>query len=148
MDTKIERMPGSVVELVQRRKLKWATAVNKHISSERSIENNGPDDAVDENPKYFAYSLRNPSVSNYCGLRSRLRQASVPWLQSFLDSGGLDSLFSALEMLGTRTRASSTVVTTFLQMECVSCIKSVMNTKTGLDFMLENRELSRLLTEG
>lgn len=123
---------------------KWADVVSKRIESNRNGENGiyfGKD------PQNLARSLQNPCVSNYFGLRSKLRGASAMWVQSFLEHGGLNSLFQALENLGKRRRGAG-VVNAFLQLECVFCIRSVMNTKTGMEFILENRELSRLLTQG
>ena len=123
---------------------KWVAVVNKRIESNRNGEN---DINCGKDPKYLARSLQNPSVSNYFGLRSKLRGASAMWVLSFIEHGGLDSLFQALENLGKREHTAG-VVNAFLQLECVFCIRSVMNTKTGMDFILENRELSRLLTQG
>ena len=123
---------------------KWVAVVNKRIEYSRNGEN---DIRCGSDPKNLARSLQNPCVSNFFGLRSKLRGASSIWVLSFLEHGGLDSLFQALENLGKRRRTAG-VVNAFLQLECVFCIRSVMNTKTGMDFILENKELSRLLTQG
>ena len=123
---------------------KWVAVVNKRIESNRNGESGIN---CEKDPKYLARSLQNPCVSNYFGLRSKLRGASTMWVLSFLEHGGLNSLFQALENLGKRQHSSG-VVNAFLQLECVFCIRSVMNTKTGMDFILENKELSRLLTQG
>ena len=124
---------------------KWIAVVNKRVGlihNEEKAVNFGKD------PKYVAHSLKNPCISNYFGLRSLLRGASANWVQSFLEHGGLNSLFQALENLGKRKYMSAGVVNAFLQLECVFCIRNVMNTKIGMEFILENRELSRLLTQG
>ena len=145
MDTNLQPI---VTKQVGRAKLNWMTVVNRRLAK-RTLTNDFTGAILENDPKHFISSLRNPSVSNYFGLRSRLRNASVSWIQSFLASGGFDYLFEALEILSqSQTRASTSVVTAFLQMECVSCIKCVMNTRAGLDFILKKRELSRLLTQG
>ena len=123
---------------------KWADVVNKRIESNRDGESGV---YLGRDPQNLARSVQNPCVSNYFGLRSKLRGASATWVQAFLQHGGLNSLFQALENLGKR-RQSAGVVNAFLQLECVFCIRSLMNTKTGMEFILENRELSRLLTQG
>ena len=123
---------------------KWVAVVNKRIEYNRNGEN---DIRCGSDPKNLARSLQNPCVSNFFGLRSKLRGASSVWVLSFLQHGGLDSLFQALGNLGKRRRTAG-VVNAFLQLECVFCIRSVMNTKTGMDFILENKELSRLLIQG
>ena len=126
---------------------KWVAVVNKRIESQLSRRNGEKEMECGKDPKNLARSLQNPCVSNFFGLRSKLRGASTVWVLSFLEHGGLDSLFQALENLGKRQHTSG-VVNAFLQLECVLCIRSVMNTKTGMDFILENKELSRLLTQG
>ncbi len=37
---------------------------------------------------------------------------------------------------------------TFLQMECVQCIHVVMNSQTGLDYIVENSDFTRKLAVG
>lgn len=123
---------------------KWTAVINKRIVSNRY---RGYNIDCGKDPKCLARSLQKPSVSNYFGLRTKLREASAVWVQSFLEHGGLDSLFLALENLGKRQNTSS-VVNAFLQLECMFCIRSVMNTITGMDFILKNKELSHLLTQG
>ncbi|XP_014836828.1 PREDICTED: inverted formin-2-like isoform X1 [Poecilia mexicana] len=107
----------------------------------------GPDDDPDgsleanlENadPELCIRLLQVPTVVNYSGLRRRLEKSDEPWMVQFLELQGLDLLMAALERLS--GRGCARIADALLQLTCVSCIRSVMNSSAGLDFILDNEE--------
>ena len=97
-------------------------------------------------PELFIKFVRIPSLKTYSSLITKLESCSKEWLTEFLDLGGLSSLFEVLEKLSERGLAKFSDA--FLQLECVRCIKAVMNNVTGLEFMANDTSLTRHLATG
>uniref|UniRef100_A0A3P9NK21 Inverted formin-2-like n=1 Tax=Poecilia reticulata TaxID=8081 RepID=A0A3P9NK21_POERE len=101
----------------------------------------------DELSAVAACRLQVPTVVNYSGLRRRLEKSDESWMVQFLELQGLDLLMAALERLS--GRGCARIADTLLQLTCVSCIRSVMNSSAGLDFILDNEEgYIRTLAQG
>lgn len=83
---------------------------------------------------------------NYSGLRQRLESSDGFWMAEFLERRGLDLLMEALERLS--ARGCSGIADALLQLTCISCIRAVMNSSEGLQFILEHRSHVRTLTLG
>lgn len=96
-------------------------------------------------PELCVRLLKVPSVQNFSGLKSKLRSSSRPWIEGFLNFGGLEVLFEGLRRLGGKRLC---FVDAFLLLECVNCIKEVMNSKTGLNYMIHDKKFSRNLVKG
>lgn len=73
-------------------------------------------------------------------------QAGKDWLEDFLGLDGLGVLFESLERLG--ERGFSSIADALLQLECVLCIKAVMNSTTGLDYITNDSSYVRKLAKG
>lgn len=71
---------------------------------------------------------------NFRGLMHRLKTADQHWIEQFLSMGGLTAIFDALEAMG--TQGFSSITDALKQLECVACVKAVMNSKFGLDFII------------
>ena len=71
---------------------------------------------------------------NFRGLMNRLKTADQQWMEQFLSLGGLSSIFDALEALG--RLGFSSIADALKQLECVACVKAVMNNKFGLEFII------------
>lgn len=71
---------------------------------------------------------------NFRGLQHRLKTADQQWMEQFLTAGGLAAIFDALEVLA--TRGFSSIVDALRLLECVACVKAVMNNKFGLEFII------------
>ena len=71
---------------------------------------------------------------NFSGLKNRLRQADQQWMEDYLAAGGLTAIFDALEALG--KKGFSSIADALRQLECVGCIKAVMNNRFGLEFII------------
>ncbi|CAH1268433.1 INF2, partial [Branchiostoma lanceolatum] len=94
-------------------------------------------------PESYVKTLRFPSVQTYSSLKKKLASCDSEWMLGFLEEDGLGILFESLERLS--QRGFSSFADAFVQLECVGCVKSVMNSKTGLDFIVQRRECSRKL---
>ena len=86
--------------------------------------------------------------SNISGLKKRLERADQEWMESFLEHGGLSSIFDALAVLG--ERGFSSLEDALRQLLCVACIKVVMNSEVGLNFIIHYPDMKylRKLSEG
>ena len=98
----------------------------------------------DASPEFCVRLLKSPSVQNYHGIRSKLKSSSEDWITEFLDNDGMEVLLGALERLSSRKLFVDAVVL----LECTYCIKTVLNSKSGLQFMIANREFTRRLGGG
>lgn len=71
---------------------------------------------------------------NFRGLMHRLRSADQQWMEQFLSYGGLSAIFDALTALG--QKGFSSIADALKQLECVGCVKAVMNNRFGLEFII------------
>ena len=99
----------------------------------------------DANPDFCVKLIKCPSVSNYSGLKTKLQNSPNEWMVEFLEMGGMDALLQAMEAL---SLGRLLFVDTVLQLECVRCIKEILNSRAGLEFMVERCQLTRRLGEG
>ncbi|KAJ8356318.1 hypothetical protein SKAU_G00191120 [Synaphobranchus kaupii] len=99
-------------------------------------------------PELCIRLLQVPTVVNYSGLKRRLEASDSAWMTQFLELSGLVLLLEALDRLSGRgcTRISDAI----LQLTCVGCVRAVMNSSAGIDFIVDNeggyvRKLSQAL---
>ena len=71
---------------------------------------------------------------NFTGLKHRLIGADQQWMERYLAAGGLSALFDALEALG--RKGFSSIADALRQLECVGCVKAIMNNRFGLEFII------------
>ncbi len=71
---------------------------------------------------------------NFTGLKHRIRSAQQDWVEEFLVTGGMAAIFTALEALGQKGFTSLTDA--LRQLECVGCVKAIMNNRFGLEFII------------
>ncbi|XP_072218702.1 inverted formin-2-like isoform X2 [Leuresthes tenuis] len=124
---------------------KWG-AVKDHVTKHTADEADATLEANLENadPELCIRLLQVPTVVNYSGLRRRLEASSESWMVQFLELRGLDLLMEALERLS--GRGCSRISDALLQLTCVECVRAVMNSSTGLMFILDNEGYVRTLT--
>ena len=101
---------------------------------------------ADADPELCVKLLKTPSLKNFSGIRPRLEKANKKWLSEFLNLGGFDCLLDGLTSLSSGNGLKFTEA--LEQIECVRCIKAVMNSPVGLEVMTSNNELTRSLVEG
>lgn len=94
----------------------------------------------------FIKFLRIPSVKNYSSLQKKLENCTPEWMTEFLQINGLGALFDVIEKLSDKGFARFSDV--FVQLECVRCVKAVMSSKTGLEYMAQSPESVNHLTKG
>ncbi|KAK3100755.1 hypothetical protein FSP39_024772 [Pinctada imbricata] len=87
--------------------------------------------------------LRSPSVNTYSTLKRRLlkSKSNPEWILEFLNQDGLEFLFESLVQIC--RHSSHGFLDAVLQVGCVECIKVIMDTSLGLDYIVENKEISR-----
>lgn len=101
---------------------------------------------ADADPELCVKLLKTPSLKNFSGIRPRLEKTSKEWLSEFLKLGGLECLLDGLSSLASGNGLKFTEA--LEQIECVRCIKAVMNSSVGLEVMTANNELTRSLVKG
>jgi hypothetical protein len=87
-----------------------------------------------------------PTLKKLGELKKALKKADKTWMRNFLSDNGVDTLLDTLGSLCERKRLQ--LSDTILQLECVGCIRAVMNSQSGLDYIIENKEFTRKLATG
>jgi len=115
----------------------WAKAVNIATTNQSTdtkesnqIEYGNFDNA---DPELCVRLLHLPSLKNFSCLHVKLKSCKPEWLHEFVNQGGLNILLDSLDMMGEHV----TFVDAFTKLECVRCVKEVMNSEAGLTAMLE-----------
>ncbi|XP_012912792.2 inverted formin-2 isoform X2 [Mustela putorius furo] len=128
----------SVKEGAQR---KWA-ALKEKLGPQDSDPTEANLESAD--PELCTRLLQMPSVVNYSGLRKRLESSDGGWMVQFLEQSGLDLLLEALARLSGRGVAR--ISDALLQLTCVSCVRAVMNSQQGIEYILSNQAYVRQLS--
>jgi len=74
------------------------------------------------------------SSLNFSGLEQRIQSADQKWIEDFLEQGGLEMVFDALTALS--NKGLSSLVDVVKQLECVRCIKAIMNHPFGIEYVV------------
>ena len=90
--------------------------------------------------------LKIPSVQTFGALKKKLKGSGKDWMQGFLDHEGLEALLDCIDSLGGRrvTQLSDAL----LLLECVACVKCVMNSKMGLELLVQRPDYVCRLVKG
>ena len=85
---------------------------------------------------------------NFIGVRDRLKAADQDWMESFLEQGGLFTLFDMLQSL--KESGIDPVDAAVKVLDCVACIKAVMNSQVGLEYIIytTKKKFLNILAEG
>ena len=84
---------------------------------------------------------------NFIGLKYRIQNADQQWIEEFLGLGGLEKLFKTLAMISSKTLVHLSGAVQ--ELECAQCIKSILNHKWGMEYVIENEAMFvDTLTEG
>ncbi|XP_073923138.1 inverted formin-2 isoform X3 [Castor canadensis] len=129
----------SVKEGAQR---KWA-ALKEKLGPQESDPTEANLESAD--PELCIRLLQIPSVVNYSGLRKRLESSDGSWMVQFLEQSGLDLLLEALARLSGRGVAR--ISDALLQLTCISCVRAVMNSQQGIEYILSNQGYVRQLSQ-
>uniref|UniRef100_A0AAZ1XWR5 GBD/FH3 domain-containing protein n=1 Tax=Oreochromis aureus TaxID=47969 RepID=A0AAZ1XWR5_OREAU len=125
---------------------KWG-AVKDQVTRGPATVTDGKVEANLENadPELCIRLLQVPTVVNYSGLQRWLEASNRSWMVQFLELQGLDLLLEALERLS--GRGCARISDALLQLTCVSCVRAIMNSSTGLHFILDNEGYVRTLAQ-
>lgn len=126
-------------------KNKWAT-VRDRLGSSQDSDTQQEANLESADPELCIRLLQVPTVVNYSGLKRRLEGSDQTWMVQFLELSGLDLLLEALDRLS--GRGCSRIADALLQLTCVSCVRAVMNSSTGIHFIIENEGYIRKLSQG
>lgn len=105
----------------------------------------------DIDPELCINLLRIPSLKNFSALHPKLAKCSSEWMWEFLSLGGLEILMNALEILSMRLSAESghfVFMDAFVAVECVQCIKEVLNSHAGVQYFVSSPDLVSQLAYG
>ncbi|KAJ9577726.1 hypothetical protein L9F63_005719 [Diploptera punctata] len=94
-------------------------------------------------PELCVQMLRMPTINNYSAIVKRLEKADQDWLMEFLEKDGLGVLLECLNLLGTRPGHS--MADTLMQVQCIACLRAVMNFEAGLYYVVGHHEYTRQL---
>uniref|UniRef100_A0A7M4FH84 Inverted formin 2 n=1 Tax=Crocodylus porosus TaxID=8502 RepID=A0A7M4FH84_CROPO len=123
---------------------KWA-ALKEKLGSQESDQTEA--NLENAEPELCIRLLQIPSVVNYSGLKKRLESSDDTWMVQFLELCGLDLLLEALDRLS--GRGVSKISDALLQLTCINCVRAVMNSQRGIEYIVDNegyiRKLSRAL---
>ncbi|XP_029903596.1 inverted formin-2-like isoform X2 [Myripristis murdjan] len=127
-------------------KTKWE-AVKDRVTGSPTHDPDAMLEANLENadPELCIKLLQVPTVVNYSGLRRRLEGSDQAWMVQFLELRGLDLLMEALDRLS--GRGCARIADALLQLTCVACVRAVMNSSAGLNFILDNEGYVRTLSQ-
>lgn len=114
----------------------------------RAVIGGTAETSTNEDVAYILRCLSWPTVQTYSALKRKLvADSSGEWLAQFLRADGLTLLIKALQTLCDSPGPRS-VLDTVLQLECVGSVRAVMNSQTGLEYIIENRDFTRKLAAG
>ncbi|XP_075048590.1 inverted formin-2 isoform X2 [Mixophyes fleayi] len=121
---------------------KWVTLKEKlgpqdSDQSEANLEN--------ADPELCIRLLQIPSVVNYSGLKKRLESSDDNWMVQFLELSGLDLLLEALDRLS--GRGVSRISDALLQLTCINCVRTLMNSHKGIEYIVNNEGYVRKLSQ-
>ncbi|KAL6105988.1 inf2 [Pungitius sinensis] len=125
-------------------KQKWA-AVRGRLGSSQDSDTQLEGNLESADPELCIRLLQVPTVVNYSGLKRRLEGSDQTWMVQFLELSGLDLLLEALDRLS--GRGCSRIADALLQLTCVNCVRAVMNSSTGIHFIIENEGYIRKLSQ-
>ncbi|XP_039256572.2 inverted formin-2-like [Styela clava] len=125
----------------------WTSVIQKAHQEKEEIEEK-VSNLENADPELCIKLLHYPSMQNFSGLKHKIQSASVEWMLSFLEQDGLDVLFETLGRLSKQTAQSKKFSwnRSMELLQCVECVKAVMNSKTGLDFIIKHEEYTRKLS--
>ncbi|KAM4014597.1 inverted formin-2 isoform 2-T2 [Anomaloglossus baeobatrachus] len=140
----MEKTDSGSAETVPKMSLskKWASLKEKLSpqepdQSEANLEN--------ADPELCIRLLQIPSVVNYSGLKKRLESSDDNWMVQFLELSGLDLLLEALDRLS--GRGVSRISDALLQLTCINCVRTLMNSHKGIEYIVNNEGYVRKLSQ-
>ena len=117
-------------------------SIGRRVSHAQSSNN----DLDFNQPEICIHLISRPSVGTLTKIKQWITQSPPGWLGRFLQLDGLEILLHVLEKLC--SIPSLSLSDTILQVECVECVRTVMNSQSGLDCILENKDFVGKFAKG
>ena len=116
-------------------KNKWAKVSRTVISikTEKPLVADDFEDLVTD-PQKLQTTLSKQSSATYAALNTYLAKCDGYWMKQFLDGDALFIIFNLLHFMG--SKAASGFRDTVLQLQIVTVLKSILNDRTGIDYLL------------
>ena len=102
------------------------------------LENCSPDVAVG--------MLRAPTMQMLASLNRKLKTCEGDWMTGFLEEGGLETLLDMVDSMS--SKRVTALAEAMVLLECVACIKTLMNSRMGLDFFVLHPDCTHKLVKG
>ncbi|XP_012943896.1 protein diaphanous homolog 2, partial [Aplysia californica] len=94
-------------------------------------------------PEFVVTVMAIPTVQTFSSVKKKLRTSNQEWMQGFLDNLGLERLLDCVDTFANkRVTALSDAL---ILIECVECIRAVLNSKVGVSLLVQNSDYSRRL---
>jgi len=113
----------------------WAKVKKLTEDSHASISDFEDADLTED---YVRSLLSDPSSQTYSALNQWLKVCSGEWITDFLNCHGLKFMFAGLTYMN--LKASHKFTDTVTQLEIVRCIKSVINSIVGIEFLVNSND--------
>uniref|UniRef100_A0A8C5QE36 Inverted formin 2 n=1 Tax=Leptobrachium leishanense TaxID=445787 RepID=A0A8C5QE36_9ANUR len=140
---------GNIDETVSKMSASKEGAHKKWTSLKDKLSPQSPDkiegNLENADPELCIRLLQIPSVVNYSGLKKRLETSDDAWIVQFLELSGLDLLLEALDTLSGRGVAR--IADALLQLTCINCVRTIMNSHKGIEYIVENEGYVRKLSQ-
>ena len=81
--------------------------------------------------------LSKQSSATYAALNTYLTKCDGYWMKQFLDCDALHLMFNLLHIMGHKKGSTLRLRDTVLELQVVNVIKSILNDRTGLDYLLD-----------
>ncbi|XP_046853440.1 inverted formin-2-like isoform X1 [Xenia sp. Carnegie-2017] len=117
-------------------KHKWLKLIQVYQSIIDKLEDKHDDLYPDECIDLLQFGSR---IEIFSAVRHKIAACSRKWMKEFIRQGGLGYLLDALEDL-TDKRRSYNLSETCEILQCASCVKTVVNSKHGLEALVERKE--------
>jgi len=88
-------------------------------------------------PEQLKGLLLKQSPRIYAALNTYLGKCSTEWMTQFLECDPLYIMFNLIQFLGSKRGASFS--DTVLELQVITVIKTILNSRTGLNFLLQER---------
>ncbi|KAL4230063.1 FH2 domain-containing protein 1 [Mactra antiquata] len=108
------------------------------LAANSSEDEGGLNDSSIGDAINFLNLIRNPTLQNLAKLRRSIKTNDKDWMKEFLEFDGLGLLFQLLKDLSKIQGFHFTDMV--LKMECVMCIREVVNSQSGLDCLLHLKD--------
>lgn len=97
-------------------------------------------------PEICVKMLHLPTVKTMGLIKRKIRQSDKSWIQGFLEAEGLSVLLDCVDTLS--SGRVSQLADALLLLEVVDCIKQVINSKLGMDYLVKEENDTKKLIKG